>query len=42
MAYQSHLPILKQAIESFNIKSVFEFGIGIYSTDLFLKTVIVV
>ena len=37
MAYQSHLPILKQSIESFNIKSVFEFGIGIYSTDLFLK-----
>jgi len=32
----SHLPILQKIIETFSIKSVFEYGIGTYSTKLFL------
>ena len=35
--YHSHLPVLKAALDVFNIKSVFEFGSGLGSTPLFIK-----
>lgn len=34
---RNHLPILKKAINYFKVESVFEFGIGIHSTGLFLE-----
>jgi len=35
-AYSSHTHVLKKIIETFKINSVFEYGIGTYSTKLFL------
>jgi len=35
--YSTHLPILKQLVKKENIKTVFEFGTGFYSTGLFCK-----
>lgn len=34
---KNHLPILSSIINELNVKSVFEFGIGIHSTGLFLE-----
>ena len=34
--FGSHLPTLRYLIEHYNIKSVFEFGCGLYSTNLFV------
>ena len=35
-AVESHLPIFKRLFTTFDIKSVFEYGIGIFSTSIFI------
>ena len=36
-AFSTHLNTLSELIKSYNIKSVFEFGCGLYSTNLFIE-----
>ena len=33
---QSHVPIFKKMFETFDINSVFEYGIGLHSTPIFI------
>lgn len=35
---QSHVPLLKKLIETFEINSVLEYGIGLFSTPIFLES----